>query len=54
MLTLLISFIVWHSKAMKPRYEVVEQFDAIEIRYYPPVMKVKVESVFFFFEQCGQ
>ena len=25
-------------------YEVVEQFDAVEIRYYPPVMKVKVES----------
>ena len=25
-------------------YEVVEQFDVVEIRYYPPVMKVKVES----------
>ena len=25
-------------------YEVIEQFDTIEIRYYPPVMKVKVES----------
>lgn len=25
-------------------YEVVDQLDAIEIRYYPPAMKVKVES----------